>query len=104
MRPQQQPLEYVAEENPIYSVSGTDGAGAAHLNLKVGGDRRPFPIPSKKLPKDIFNLLMHDSKVYLNGGEVFAFTLRVVPKLIDDVSGLGWSTKRRRRLFYLPSS
>jgi 3-oxoacyl-[acyl-carrier-protein] synthase-3 len=86
-------IERTEEKNPMYVVAGTDGRGGVHLNVKAGGDRWPIPIQPKALSRDDFNWWMRASKVDLNGGEVFAFTLRVVPKLINEVLALAGKQK-----------
>ncbi|MEJ0062309.1 MAG: ketoacyl-ACP synthase III [Alphaproteobacteria bacterium] len=81
-------IERTTEDNPIYMVTGTDGRGAVHLNVKVGAVRRTIPILNKPMLDEDYEVMKQNSKVHLNGGEVFAFTLRVVPKLIDETLAL----------------
>jgi len=78
-------IERVEDENPVYYVGGTDGSGAVHLNLKAGGDRYPIPVIQGRLPKKTYKQLLLNTKVHLTGAEVFGFTIRVVPKLIEQV-------------------
>ena len=58
-------------------VLGTDGAGAANLIVPGGGFREPAGDPRRTPGFDPEHLFM-------DGGEVFAFTLRAVPKLVAD--------------------
>lgn len=63
---------------------GTDGAGGAHLmvpqgGLRPGGDLSPASMPeSRGLESSGFDL-------YMNGPEIFNFTLRVIPSTIDEI-------------------
>ena len=58
-------------------VLGTDGAGASNLIVPAGGFREPAEDPRRTRP---FN----PEHLYMDGGEVFAFTLRAVPKLVAE--------------------
>lgn len=64
-------------------VLGTDGAGAENLIVKEGAMRHRTP--SNILRTDEYGNKWMDSNVYMNGTEVFTFSLRVVPKLVTDV-------------------
>lgn len=81
-------IEHTVEDNPIYVVAGTDARGAVHLNLKMGAVRYPIPWGSEKLSDEVYQQLLKEAKLHLNGGEVFAFTLRVVPNLVRDTLAL----------------
>ena len=50
---------------------GTDGKGAEYLMAKGGGSRRREPDA--------------DPYIRMNGPEVFSFTLRVVPKMVEEI-------------------
>lgn len=86
-------IENDAAENPAYYIAGTDGKGAVHLNLKAGRDRYPIPVTNTGSPPDEYERLMRETKIHLSGGEVFAFTLRVVPGLIRDILALAGKDK-----------
>ena len=58
-------------------VLGTDGGGAANLIVPSGGFRAPAEDSRREWPFDPRHL-------YMDGGEVFAFTLRAVPRLISE--------------------
>lgn len=63
-------------------VYGTDGAGAANLIVPAGGMRRRTA-PSDEAPTlDSDGNLRSQANLYMNGPEIFAFTLRVVPKVV----------------------
>ncbi len=66
------------DEAPVTTfVLGTDGAGAANLIVPSGGFRAPAEDSRREWPFDPRHL-------YMDGGEVFAFTLRAVPRLVAD--------------------
>lgn len=58
-------------------VFGTDGSGAENLIVKRGGLRFPKTPHSDKEDLDSGNYL------YMNGPEIFSFTIKAVPKLIQ---------------------
>ena len=70
-------LERRAEAPAIHFVLGADGAGAANLIVPAGGFRPPAP--DARRPPDF-----DPQHLYMDGGEVFAFTLRAVPRLVRD--------------------
>jgi 3-oxoacyl-[acyl-carrier-protein] synthase-3 len=62
-------------------VFGTDGKGKDNLILPSGGLRRPVPPtgPSASVP------LPSPDHLYMNGPEIFTFTLQVVPQAIGQL-------------------
>ena len=66
------------EEGRLLSfVYGTDGRGAENLIVKGGGMRYPGLRHNGAAPAE--------GALYMNGAEIFAFTLRSVPAMIDQV-------------------
>ena len=66
-------------------VLGTDGGGAGNLIVPAGGFREPAEDARRTGP---FN----PEHLYMDGGEVFAFTLRAVPRLVADaLARAAWS-------------
>ncbi len=64
-------------------VFGTDGAGSENLIVKNGGSKHV-----DKLGEDIFedgDFIRNDNNLFMNGQEIFQFTTRSVPILIQDV-------------------
>jgi 3-oxoacyl-[acyl-carrier-protein] synthase-3 len=61
---------------------GTDGKGAENLIVKNGGLRN-FKKQSEVLV-DEFNNYLSDDYLYMNGSEIFLFTLSAVPTLIQN--------------------
>lgn len=85
-------LEVDPDAPPMHAIVGTDGAGARHIFVKAGG-KRDCLIPGlePRTPEEEARL-RRDSRLTLNGAEVFSFTLRAVPPLFRDAlehAGLG---------------
>jgi 3-oxoacyl-[acyl-carrier-protein] synthase-3 len=70
-------VEHDAEAPPACFVLGSDGAGAANLIIPGGGFRQP--VEDSRRPAG-----MDPEHLFMDGGEVFAFTLRAVPRLVQD--------------------
>jgi 3-oxoacyl-[acyl-carrier-protein] synthase-3 len=62
-------------------VYGTDGAGAQNIIVPTGGMRRPVVPQAELVPDDSGNARTIND-LYMNGPEVFNFTLRVVPEAV----------------------
>jgi 3-oxoacyl-[acyl-carrier-protein] synthase III len=63
-------------------VYGTDGAGAQNLIVPTGGMRQAV-IPEAELVGDRSGNARTANDLYMNGAEIFDFTLRVVPQAIE---------------------
>ena len=65
-------------------VYGTDGSGAANLIVSCGGLRQPWTSDPIHMAESEVNV---DSPVrlFMNGPEIFSFTLRVVPQAVADL-------------------
>lgn len=61
---------------------GTDGKGANNLIVKSGALRKPFR--SNKIEVDEAGNLISDDHLYMNGSEIFSFTLEAVPGLVEE--------------------
>jgi 3-oxoacyl-[acyl-carrier-protein] synthase-3 len=64
---------------------GTDGSGYANLIVPVGGARRR---PAKDPPQavaDANGSVRSDANLYMNGQELFEFTLRRIPEVIESL-------------------
>lgn len=66
-------------------VYGTDGKGAQNLMVKTGGLRHPKTEKSAATTVDEFGNIRTEDALYMNGGEIFVFTLAAVPKLVNEV-------------------
>jgi 3-oxoacyl-[acyl-carrier-protein] synthase-3 len=62
---------------------GTDGEGYKNLIVKTGGLRNPDRAGNIRF--DEVNHPVSDDYLYMNGSEIFNFTLEAVPQLVDDV-------------------
>lgn len=63
-------------------VMGTDGKGEENLIVKTGGAR--FPQPQYNEERDVNGYYKASDYLYMNGPEIFNFTLDAVPSLIED--------------------
>jgi 3-oxoacyl-[acyl-carrier-protein] synthase-3 len=70
-------LEAASGAPPIHFRLGTDGSGAGALIVPEGGFRTPVSDPDRPEGLD-------PTRLHMDGGEVFTFTLRAVPRLIKD--------------------
>lgn len=75
----------VAKEGDAPSIGpfvyGTDGRGAANLIVPSGGLRRPT-VPDAPLLRDESGNVRTENNLFMNGAEIFNFTLRVVPETV----------------------
>ena len=61
---------------------GTDGSGEDNLKVKTGGSRYPYLLKEDSV--DSNGYILSSDYLYMNGPEIFNFTLDVVPSLIND--------------------
>lgn len=61
-------------------VFGTDGSGKDALIVKTGGSK--FPDKQNEITKDENEHTVSSDHLYMDGGSVFSFTLKQVPKMI----------------------
>jgi 3-oxoacyl-[acyl-carrier-protein] synthase-3 len=73
-----------ASETPLFGpfVYGTDGSGAENLIVPAGGTRKPRSTEPKAVKDQSGNIRTADD-LYMNGGEIFTFTIDVVPKCVE---------------------
>jgi len=75
-------LEKKDGSKPVYFSFGTDGSGADQLIVPAGGFRmRCSPETAKQSVREAGNS-RSDEDLYMNGAEVFAFTLRELPRFM----------------------
>jgi len=65
-------------------VYGTDGAGVKDIVIPTGGKRRS-PVPNAELVVDDSGNGRTVNDFYMNGAEVFNFTLRTVPGAVEEL-------------------
>jgi 3-oxoacyl-[acyl-carrier-protein] synthase-3 len=66
-------------------VFGTDGRGADNLIVRVGGMRQRHSQNDAEPETDADGNVRSSSNLYMNGSEIFVFTLRVVPECVSDL-------------------
>lgn len=78
-------LEIDSKARSWTGVFGTDGSGTKHIFIEAGGLR--MPLLPQLIPKNISTqaALFKASRLHLNGVEVFNFTLKNVPPLIEQL-------------------
>lgn len=75
----------VDEKNYIHSFSlGTDGSGSESLIVKNGGMRNTVDRITKDFT-DEFGNINNPNTLYMDGSNIFVFTLKVVPKTLNDI-------------------
>lgn len=81
-------------------VFGTDGSGAGHLIVETGASREArTPETGVARPDGSGNIRSRDN-LYMNGGEVMAFSLTQVPRALDAIlHKAGWSLDEVDRVF-----
>jgi 3-oxoacyl-[acyl-carrier-protein] synthase-3 len=73
-------------------VYGTDGSGGKHLIVKTGGMRQRQPVAQASEVVDEYGNVRDDNCLFMNGSEIFGFTLKAVPQVVEGLrqrSGLG---------------
>lgn len=66
-------------------VYGTDGRGAENLIVPAGGMRRPHSAETTLAIEDENGNVRSSENLYMNGAEIFNFTLGAVPGLVKDM-------------------
>lgn len=73
------------DDSQFYSDLNTDGSGWAAVNIKAGGCRHLANQNSMEIKTREDGSLGNDLHIYMNGVDVFNFTMRVVPKSVRDI-------------------
>lgn len=63
-------------------VFGTDGKGENNLKVKTGGSKYPHPLGEESIDDDGY--ILASDFLYMNGPEIFNFTLDAVPVLMTE--------------------
>ena len=71
--------------SPMYFKLGTDGSGKDHLIVPAGGFRTPHSAGAARRKAREGGNVRSEEDLYMNGAEIFTFTLKRVPQLIADV-------------------
>jgi 3-oxoacyl-[acyl-carrier-protein] synthase III len=69
-------------------VYGTDGSGGKNLIVPTGGFRNPRKVESAQVEEDEQGNLRSQDNLYMNGSEIFTFTLRTIPKSVKELLSL----------------
>jgi len=64
-------------------VLGTDGSGYKNIIVPNGGLRNRYDINAKEVD-DGSGSIRTDNNLYMNGSEIFNFTIRTVPKVVSE--------------------
>ncbi|WP_316737879.1 ketoacyl-ACP synthase III [Pedobacter aquatilis] len=64
-------------------VLGTDGKGAENLIVKNGAAKNRFETGVDEY--DETGWIRNDSNLFMNGGEIFSFTSKAVPEMVDQI-------------------
>ena len=93
----------ISSENGFATIQnfeyGTDGRGAENLIVKNGGLRNYKTHSDGKM--DDYGNYLSDDNLYMNGQEIFLFTLAAVPKLINNTLDKNTLEKDQIDLFIL---
>jgi 3-oxoacyl-[acyl-carrier-protein] synthase-3 len=73
------------EGKKFYSLLQTDGKGWEAVHIKAGGSRNQIDLNSLEEKERADGSIGNDMEVYMNGVDVFNFTMRVVPKSIKEI-------------------
>jgi 3-oxoacyl-[acyl-carrier-protein] synthase-3 len=74
-------------------VLGTDGSGASNLIIPAGGTRQPATPATSQPAVDANGNTRAPANLFMNGQEVFSFTLKRVPEMLNDILGQAGLTK-----------
>jgi 3-oxoacyl-[acyl-carrier-protein] synthase-3 len=66
-------------------VYGTDGSGARNLMVPAGGFRQPLSPESAEARCDDNGNVRSQANLFMNGPEIFNFTLRVIPECVGSL-------------------
>jgi 3-oxoacyl-[acyl-carrier-protein] synthase-3 len=93
----------VETESPVIGpfVYGTDGQGMPNLIVPTGGMRQPRTAETGVPVEDQSGNVRSQDNLYMNGAEIFNFTLRVVPQCIDQLLSKAGLTMEGIDLFIL---
>ena len=80
-------------------VFGTDGSGAHNLIVPAGGMRTPLSPATELASTDASGNIRTPANLFMDGGEIFAFTLSAVPKMLQQMYAASGKTKEDIDLF-----
>jgi 3-oxoacyl-[acyl-carrier-protein] synthase-3 len=80
-------IEWDKEEHIHNFVLGTDGSGFKNLIVPNGGLRNRYDPTAKEILDESGNIRT-DNNLYMNGPEIFNFTIEIVPKALHKILAL----------------
>lgn len=66
-------------------VFGTDGTGGPNLMVPTGGFRSPRTVAGEQASQDDQGNWRGPANLYMNGAEIFTFTLRTIPRCVNSL-------------------
>jgi 3-oxoacyl-[acyl-carrier-protein] synthase-3 len=87
-------VEHDPSAKPMHFVLGSDGKGAEHLIIPAGGSRKPRSEGTAARTEREGGNIRSDEDLYMNGPEIFIFTLKEVPRLVSTtLERAGWKAE-----------
>ncbi len=80
-------------------VFGTDGGGYETIIIKHGGARFPYPDTVSEDYSDSFGNTRNDGCFFMNGSEVFTFSVRRVPGMVNEILEKNKTNREEIKLF-----
>ena len=78
-------LEYSTDAAAMHFEFGTDGSGRGCLVVPAGAFRQPHSPHTSERVEHAGGNFRSDEDVFMDGGEVFTFVLREVPRLVQSI-------------------
>jgi 3-oxoacyl-[acyl-carrier-protein] synthase III len=72
-------------ESMLGFAYGSDGSGGQNLIVPSGGTRRPKSLETQVEHSDSSGNVRSDDNLFMNGSEIFSFTLDVIPKTLERI-------------------
>jgi 3-oxoacyl-[acyl-carrier-protein] synthase III len=87
------------QDRPSYFCLNTDGSGFQHLMVKAGAFRHPKSQETSQERKDAEGNIRSDEDLYMNGGEIFNFSIKEEPLAIQEI--LAYAGKGQEDIDYI---
>jgi len=84
---------------PVFFSLYTDGKGSDHIKIPAGGFRLPISEKTSKKYEDKEGNIRCDENLFMNGAEIFSFSIKEEPKAINEI--LKFSKKNMCEIDYL---
>lgn len=94
-------IEYTDENTPSFFILNSDGNGYKHLYQPAGGYRLPNNSETRQEYTDTDNNVRCAENLYINGFEIFKFTLSEQPKMLQKILDFSNQTKNDIDLFFI---